>query len=92
MMDDERNLGVVGRLAAEFCNLPGIGPKTAERLTYFLLAGDRRTALGLAEALRAVVEAVKQCAECFNLAEGPLCPSSTRARFPIRSSRDARSS
>jgi recombination protein RecR len=80
MMDDERNLGAVGRLAAEFCKLPGIGPKTAERLTYFLLAGDRRTALGLAEALRAVVDAVKLCAECFNLAEGPLCPVCADAR------------
>jgi recombination protein RecR len=73
MTDDERNLGAVNRLAAEFCKLPGIGPKTAERLTYFLLAGDRRAALGLAEALRGVVEAVHPCAECFNLAEGPLC-------------------
>src|SRR5262245_2162543 len=74
MTDDERNLGMVGRLAREFCKLPGIGPKTAERLTFFLLAGDRRTALGLAEALRAVVEAVRPCPECFNLAEGSLCP------------------
>jgi recombination protein RecR len=74
MADEDRNLGAVGRLAREFCKLPGIGPKTAERLAFFLLAGDRRTALGLAEALRAVCETVRPCAECFNLAEGPLCP------------------
>src|SRR5947208_13708898 len=74
MMDDGRNLGAVGRLAAEFCKLPGIGPKTAERLTFFLLAGDRQTALGLADALKAVVEQVRPCPECFNLADGGPCP------------------
>jgi recombination protein RecR len=74
MTDDERNLGAVSRLAAEFCKLPGIGPKTAERLTFFLLAGDRATARTLADALRAVVEAVRPCQECFNLADGSLCP------------------
>jgi recombination protein RecR len=74
MNDDGRNLGTVGRLAAEFCKLPGIGPKTAERLTFFLLSGDRRTALGLAEALKAIVDQVRPCPECFNLADGGLCP------------------
>src|SRR5947209_13708933 len=74
MPDDGRNLGAVGRLAAEFCKLPGIGPKTAERLTFFLLNGDRRTALDLADALMAVVEQVRPCPECFNLADGGPCP------------------
>jgi recombination protein RecR len=74
MIDDGRNLGAVGRLAVEFCKLPGIGPKTAERLTFFLLNGDRRTALDLATALKAVVEQVRPCPECFNLADGGLCP------------------
>ena len=74
MNDDTGNLGAVGRLAAEFCKLPGIGPKTAERLTFFLLNGDRRTALDLADALKAVVEQVRACPECYNLADGGLCP------------------
>lgn len=73
-MDDARNLGAVGRLTAELCKLPGIGPKTAERLTFFLLNGDRRTALDLADALKAVVEQVRPCPECFNLADGGRCP------------------
>jgi recombination protein RecR len=73
MADEVANLGAVGRLAAEFCKLPGIGPKSAERLTFFLLNGDRRTALDLADALRAVVEQVRPCPECFNLADGGLC-------------------
>jgi recombination protein RecR len=79
-MDDPRNLGAVGRLAAEFCKLPGIGPKTAERLTFFLLNGDRQTALDLADALRAVVEQVRPCPECFNLADAGLCPVCADAR------------
>src|SRR3954447_7091101 len=79
-MDDARNLGAVGRLAAELCKLPGIGPKTAERLTFFLLNGDRRTALELADALRAVVEQVRPCPECFNLADGGPCPVCADAR------------
>jgi recombination protein RecR len=74
MVDDERHLGAVGRLAAELCKLPGIGPKSAERLSFFLLAGERRTAVGLAEALRSAVETIRPCSECYNLAEGPLCP------------------
>src|SRR4051812_11728832 len=79
-MDDARNLGAVGRLAAELCKLPGIGPKTAERLTFFLLNGDRRTALELADALKAVVEQVRPCPECFNLTDGGTCPVCSDAR------------
>src|SRR3954453_17065641 len=74
MGDDGRNLGAIGQLAAAFCKLPGIGPKTAERLTFFLLNGDRRTARGVADALKAVVEQGRPCPEFFNLADGGLCP------------------
>jgi recombination protein RecR len=63
----------IERLIEEFGKLPGIGPKTAERLTHFLLAGDRRPALALAEALRRVVEQVHPCKECYNLTEGERC-------------------
>lgn len=66
--------GAIVRLIEEFTQLPGIGPKSAERISHFLLAGDRRVALGLAEALRAVVEQVHPCRACFNLTEGELCP------------------
>lgn len=73
MIEDARNLGAVGKLTAEFCKLPGIGPKTAERLTFFLLAGDRSVALELADALKAIVDQVRPCPECFNFADGGLC-------------------
>lgn len=65
--------GAIGRLAQAFGKLPGIGPKSAERLTHYLLAADRSEALELAEALRIVAEQVHPCRQCFNLTEGELC-------------------
>jgi recombination protein RecR len=64
--------GPIGRLIEELNKLPGIGPKSAERLTHHLLA-HRDQAAALAEALRAVKEQVRQCRQCYNLAEGELC-------------------
>ncbi|QEL15211.1 recombination mediator RecR [Limnoglobus roseus] len=61
-------------LLEELTKLPGIGPKSAERIAHFLLAGDRKVAVTLSEALRAVVERIRPCRECFNLTEGDLCP------------------
>ncbi len=62
-------------LLREFSKLPGIGPKSAERIVHFLLHGDRRVAIGLRQALQDVVDKVKPCRECFNLTDGSdLCP------------------
>jgi len=66
--------GAIERLNQELTKLPGIGPKSADRITHFLLLGDRSVAGRLAEALRMVVEQVRPCRECFNLTEGELCP------------------
>src|SRR5262245_42849188 len=66
-------VGAIARLTQELGKLPGIGPKTAERLTPHLLAADRREVLALADALRAVKEAVRFCRECHNLTEDELC-------------------
>ncbi|GIW78610.1 MAG: recombination protein RecR [Gemmatales bacterium] len=65
-------LGAIERLTRELTRLPGIGPKSAERITHYLLA-HRGQAETLAEALFAVKERVKPCRECFNLTEGELC-------------------
>src|SRR5437868_5325724 len=65
--------GAIARLIQEFAKLPGIGPKTAERLTHHLLAADRPTVLALADALRAIKDNVHACRQCFNLTEGELC-------------------
>jgi recombination protein RecR len=61
-------------LLDELEKLPGVGPKSAERIAHFLLAGDRKVAASLAGSLRAVVEKVRPCRECFNLTDGELCP------------------
>jgi recombination protein RecR len=66
--------GAIGRLVEELTKLPGIGPKSAERIAHFLLAGDRRNAVLLADALHGVAEQVRPCRECFNLTDADLCP------------------
>jgi recombination protein RecR len=53
--------------------LPGIGPKTAERLTHHLVSASRQEVLALADALRAIKETVRRCRQCHNLTEGDLC-------------------
>ena len=65
--------GAIGRLAYEFSKLPGIGPKSAERLTHHLLAAGPVQSLALAEALRAIAEQIRPCRQCFNLTEGERC-------------------
>jgi recombination protein RecR len=67
-------VGTIAKLLRELTRLPGIGPKSAERIAHFLLADDRRAAGDLADALREVVETVRPCQECYNLTEGNLCP------------------
>jgi recombination protein RecR len=65
--------GAIGRLTAELGKLPGIGPKSAERLTHHLLGANRDSVLALADALRAVKENIRPCRQCCNLTEGELC-------------------
>jgi recombination protein RecR len=73
-------LGVIARLTQELGKLPGIGPKTAERLTHFLLAADRQQVVDLADALRAIKEQIGRCRQCCNLTEGDLCSLCRDAR------------
>ena len=60
-------------LINEFAKLPGIGRKSAERLTYHVLRVHKNEALALAEAIRSVKENVRYCSKCFNLAEEEQC-------------------
>jgi len=62
------------RLISEFAKLPGIGRKTAQRLTFFLLKEDGERASSLAEAILALKERVKYCSVCFNITEEDPCP------------------
>jgi recombination protein RecR len=64
----------VARLIEAFARLPGIGPKTAQRLTYYLLRAPDAEARTLAGALVAVRDEVVFCEECFNISAGPRCP------------------
>ncbi len=63
----------VARLIDAFARLPGIGPKTAQRLTYYLLRSSDSEARALAQALIAVRDEVVLCERCFNFATTPLC-------------------
>jgi recombination protein RecR len=63
----------VGRLIEELAKLPGIGRKSAERLTYHILRVNKSEALGLADAIRDVKENVRYCKTCYNLAEADEC-------------------
>jgi recombination protein RecR len=64
----------VARLIEELAKLPGIGPKTASRLTFHLLRAEDDQARALAEAIRAMKEQVTLCGRCFNITVAELCP------------------
>lgn len=64
----------VARLIEAFARLPGIGPKTAQRLTYHLLRAPDTEARTLAAALVAVRDEVVFCDTCFNISDAPECP------------------
>ena len=63
----------VARLADEFSKLPGIGPKTAQRLTYYLVRMPEDEARALAEAIVAVKERIVFCGVCYNITETDPC-------------------
>lgn len=54
--------------------LPGVGPKSAQRMAFHLLEKDRNGATVLADSLRAAATAVGQCRRCRMFAESELCP------------------
>ena len=64
----------VSKLIDEFSRLPGIGPKTASRLTFYLLRNPAERALSLGEALQELHEKILFCSQCFNIAENDPCP------------------
>jgi recombination protein RecR len=70
----------VNTLIKEMSRLPGIGKKSAERITYHLLKVSKDEALALADAIRAVKENVRYCKQCYNLAEQELCEICRNAR------------
>lgn len=63
----------VTQLIEEFHRLPGIGPKTAQRLTFYLLRASKEQSQSLAEALMRLKERVVTCSVCSNIAEEDPC-------------------
>jgi recombination protein RecR len=63
----------LNNLIEQFGKLPGVGPKTAERLAFYILKTDAAEAMALAEAIRDVKQNIRQCKVCFNLSETEIC-------------------
>ena len=63
----------IQKLLDELELLPGIGPKSAQRIAYWMLNTDRETVLRLADAIVEVKNSVHFCSRCFNYAEADLC-------------------
>ena len=63
----------IARLLEELERLPGIGPKSAQRVAYWLLTADAADAERLANAIVEVKRTIHFCPVCFNFAEGELC-------------------
>jgi recombination protein RecR len=65
--------GPIQDLIDELARLPGIGPKSAQRLAFYVVKAPPQDARRLAEAIVAAKERVRFCRECFGVAEGDLC-------------------
>lgn len=63
----------IQKLMQQFARLPGIGPRSAERIVFHLLKQDPAEALALAEAIRDVKTRIRHCPVTFNLTEGERC-------------------
>ncbi len=63
----------LNKLIEEFARLPGVGPKTAERLAFYILKAEPADAMALATAIEDVKTKIKRCRICFNLSEGAVC-------------------
>jgi recombination protein RecR len=63
----------LNKLIEEFEKLPGIGPKTAERLAFYILKVEPSEAMTLAEAIRDAKNKIKRCEVCYNLSEQQVC-------------------
>ena len=65
--------GPIQELIDELARLPGIGPKSAQRLAFYLVKAPVQDARRLAEAIVGAKERVRFCRECFSVSEGELC-------------------
>jgi recombination protein RecR len=70
----------LNRLIEEFGKLPGVGPKTAERLAFYILKAAPDDAMALAKAIGDVKTKIKRCEVCYNLSESKVCKICSDAR------------
>lgn len=70
----------IARLIDELTKLPTIGPKTAQRLAYFIVTGRAEDARSLAEAILEAKEKIGYCSQCFNLTDTDPCALCSDAR------------
>jgi recombination protein RecR len=78
--------GAVDKLTQELNKLPGIGPKSAQRLAYYLLRAPEEQAKLLAEAILSVKQKTRLCSVCFNITDTdpcPICGNNNRDRSRI---------
>lgn len=68
------------RLVQQLTKLPGIGPKSADRLMHHLLSSESSDVLALSDALRSIKERVNLCKQCCHITEGELCNICNDAR------------
>lgn len=76
----------IANLIEAFSRLPGVGPKTAARLAFFLLRAPEEEVYALADAIRELKERTIFCSKCFNIAETDpcaICSSSERDRLIV---------
>jgi len=65
--------GAIARLIQELSKLPGIGPKSAQRIAFYLMRSGEEQAKALAEAILAVKQEVKLCPICYNVTDIEPC-------------------
>lgn len=70
----------LSRLIEEFGKLPGVGPKTAERLAFYILKAEPAEAMALANAIKDVKTKIKRCEICYNWSEQQVCQICSDAR------------
>ncbi len=70
----------LNRLIEEFGKLPGVGPKTAERLAFYILKAQPDDAMALAKAIGDVKTKIRRCEVCYNLSESKVCKICSDAR------------
>ena len=65
--------GLLGQLIQNLCCLPGVGPKSAQRMAFYLLQRDRNGAKALAETLLSAIDNIGYCQQCRTLTEHAVC-------------------